>query len=81
MTLLLGQEFGARSGGLRSSHGGELEVLSEALLEGETLKLARLLAQLPGVEGFVARQELLDGGNRSLSCRRSLLVAHVGSIA
>jgi len=81
MTLLLGQEFRARPRGLRLSHAGEREVLSEALLEGETLKLARLLAQLPGVEGFVARQKLLDGGNRSLSCRRSPLVAHVRSIA
>ena len=81
MTLLLGQEYMARPKGLRLSHAGEFEVLSETRLQGKTLKLARLLAQLPGVEGFVARQELLEGGNRSLSCRRSLLVAHAGSIA
>jgi len=81
VTFLLGQKIGKRPRRVGSGHAGELEVLGEALLEGEALKLTRLLFQLPCIEGFVARQELFDGGTRDLSGPRGFLVVHVGSIA
>jgi hypothetical protein len=56
VTLILGQEIGTRPTRLHLSQSRELEVLGEALLKGEALKLARLLVHFPGVEGFIARQ-------------------------